>query len=360
MRVLIDATSVLLRSAGVKSYTYHWIEHLRRLARSEIQAFPFLDRFGDLTHEGSVVSPLATYPRLALLYFVNIPGNPAMDWLTSGVDVFHVSNQVRQPPKKTRLTATIFDLTCRIVPEFHTPGNIKADQSFTEQVLTRADSLIAISENSKADAVRLLGVNPERIEVIHPGIPEQYFGAAASPRSKPYVLYVGAIEPRKNVDRLLDAWHLLKPSLREEFDLVVAGATGWQSERTVRRLEAGIRDIRYLRYVPEQELPGLTAGATAFVYPSLYEGFGFPVAQAMACGVPVITSNNSCLPEIVGPGGLFVDPRSPIEIAAALERLLTSPGVRDRLGAAGAVHAHRYRWEICAQKSLEFFRRVCG
>ncbi|MDQ2949992.1 MAG: glycosyltransferase family 4 protein, partial [Acidobacteriota bacterium] len=203
-----------------------------------------------------------------------------------------------------------------------------------------------------------------RIEVIYSGVPEAYFRSSARPATnppgKPYILFVGAIEPRKNIDALLDAWHLLKPSLREEFDLVVAGATGWQSERTVRRLEAGIPDVRYLRYVPEQELPGLTAGATAFVYPSLYEGFGFPVAQAMACRVPVITSNNSCLPEIAGPGGLFIDPRSPVEIATAMERLLTSPELREKLGAAGAVCAQRYRWEHCAQKSLEFFRTVLG
>ena len=360
MRVLIDATSVLLRSAGIKNYAYHWIEHLRRLGGAEIEAFPFLGRFGELTHEDSVVSQLATYPRLALLHFVNIRGNPAMNWLTAGVDVFHISNLVRNPPTKTRLTATIFDLTCRIVPEFHTPGNIKADQSFTDRVLTRAQGLIAISENSKTDAVRLLGLDPERIQVIYPGIPEQYFGAAATPRPKPYVLYVGAIEPRKNVDRLLDAWHLLKPSLREEFDLVVAGATGWRSERTVQRLEAGISGIYFLRYVPERDLPGLTAGATAFVYPSLYEGFGFPVAQAMACGVPVITSNNSCLPEITGPGGLFIDARSTVEIAGAIERLLISPSLRQRLGAQGAAYSQKYRWDLCAQKSLEFFRLVCG
>lgn len=360
MRVLIDATSVLLQSAGIKNYTYHWIAHLRRIAGNrEIQAFPFLDRFGELTHERSVLSPLATYPRLALLYFVNIPGNPAIDWVSANVDVFHVSNQIRNAPSKTRLTATIFDLTCWIVPGLHTAANLRADKSFAERVLKRAHALIAISENSRSDAVRILGINPDRIEVIHPGVPEQYFGATAAPYAKSYVLYVGTIEPRKNVDRLLDAWHLLKPSLRNEFDLVIAGASGWASEQTVQRLEAGISDVRYLRYVPEKELPGLTAGATAFIYPSLYEGFGFPIAQAMACGVPVITSNTSCLPEVAGPGALFVDPMSPAGIAAAIERLLTSPDLRARLGKAGALHAQQYRWEMCARKSLEFFTKAC-
>jgi glycosyltransferase involved in cell wall biosynthesis len=105
-------------------------------------------------------------------------------------------------------------------------------------------------------------------------------------------------------------------------------------------------------------MPGLTAGATAFVYPSLYEGFGFPVAQAMAAGVPVITSNTSCLPEIAGPGALLVDPRSQAEIQAALEKLLTSQSLSDQLRRAGTDRAGHYRWDACARQSLEFFRRL--
>jgi len=124
------------------------------------------------------------------------------------------------------------------------------------------------------------------------------------------------------------------------------------------RLTSQSSGVRYLGYVPEDELPGLTAGATAFIYPSLYEGFGFPVAQAMAAGVPVITSNSSCLPEIAGEGALLVDPRSPSEIQVALEKLLMSPTLRQQLRTAGRARAQQYRWETCARRSLEFFRRV--
>lgn len=125
------------------------------------------------------------------------------------------------------------------------------------------------------------------------------------------------------------------------------------------RLASRPAGVRYLGYVPEDELPGLMAGASAFIYPSLYEGFGFPVAQAMAAGVPVITSNTSCLPEIAGDGALLVDPRSAAEIRAAMEKLLASPSLRQELRVAGMARALRdYRWEICARKSLEFFHRV--
>jgi alpha-1,3-rhamnosyl/mannosyltransferase len=243
------------------------------------------------------------------------------------------------------------------MPELHTAANIQADESLAKNVLARADRLIAISENSKQDAARLLSLDAERIEVIYPGVPEVYFGAQARPSEKPYVLYVGAIEPRKNLDTLLDAWESFR--LRGDFDLIVAGASGWAGAKTLARLAARPPGVRYLGYVPEDELPGLTAGASAFVYPSLYEGFGLPVAQAMAAGVPVITSNTSCLPEVAGGGALLVDPRSAAEIQGAMEKLLASPELGRELGAAGRARAQReYRWKVCGRKSLEFFHRV--
>src|ERR1700722_812858 len=167
MRVLIDATSVLLRSAGIKSYTYHWIEHLRAVAAGdEILAFPYLGSLGRLDHERSVLTPGATYPRLGLLYFVNIPGNPAIDWIAGGADIFHASNQIRNPTHKVALTATVHDLTCWLMPELHTAANVRADQSFAQNVLKRARRLIAVSENSRQDAIRILNIDPDRIEVI--------------------------------------------------------------------------------------------------------------------------------------------------------------------------------------------------
>jgi glycosyltransferase involved in cell wall biosynthesis len=358
MRILIDASSLLLRSAGIKTYTYHWIEHLWEQARNEqILTFPRIDKLAPLNHERSILSPTQTYPRLALLYLANLlPAVPLLRWMTAGVDVFHVSTQIWHPPKNTKLTATIHDITGHLMPELHTPGNVRAEAGFAENVLRRADRLIAVSENTRADAVRVLGLNPEHIEVIYSGIPEVYFDAQPRPSARPYVLFLGTIEPRKNIDTLLDAWHSFR--LRNDFDLVIAGATGWASEKTSARLLAGPPGVHYLGYVPEDELPGLTAGATAFLYPSLYEGFGFPVAQAMAAGVPVITSNTSCLPEVAGEGALLVDPRSPSNIQSALEKLLTSPSLQQQLKAAGRARAREYRWEICARRSLEFFRRV--
>jgi len=355
MRILIDATPVVLRSAGVKTYTYYWIQHLFHHAGNEqIRTFPRMETLAALNHEGSMLGSSQTFKHLALLQLMNRGALPR-NWVTRKADVFHVSNLFRNPPKKAKVTATIHDLTTRLMPELHTADNISADRNFTDKVLKTAAGVIAVSENTKNDAVRLAGIDPARIEVIYSGVPEVYFGAQARPSDRPYILYVGTIEPRKNIDTLLDAWQALR--MRSDFDLVIAGARGWGSGKTLARL-IGMPGVRYLGYVPEDELPGLTAGATAFVYPSLYEGFGFPVAQAMAAGVPVITSNTSCLPEIAGDGALLVDPRSPAEIQTAIEKLLTSPSLQQQLHTAAKARAEHYRWETCAKKSLEFFRRL--
>jgi glycosyltransferase involved in cell wall biosynthesis len=355
MRVTIDATSALLRSAGIKSYTYHWVRHLREQAGGDqIRAFPYLHDFGRLDHEASTLAAWQTAPRLALLYFVNIPGNPALDWILSGSDVFHASNQVRQAPRNVKVTATVHDLTCWLMPQFHTAANVRADRSFAENILRRASGLIAVSENTRQDAIRVLGIAPDQIETVYSGVAEEYFHAQPARRDRPYALYVGTIEPRKNLDTLLDAWRAAK---RSDVDLVIAGPAGWGSEATLARIN---EEAIYLGYVPEADLPGLVAGATVFVYPSLYEGFGFPVVQAMAAGVPVLTSDNSCLPEITGDAALLVDPRSASEIAGGLTQLFESEAQRADLSARGRKRARQFNWETCAAQSLAFFRRIAG
>ncbi|MGC9973423.1 MAG: glycosyltransferase family 1 protein [Bryobacteraceae bacterium] len=366
MRISIDATPLLLRSAGVKNYVYHWISHLRALAGSDsIATFPFSSSFGGLDHERSVAGLGATATGLAVLHFLNLSRLP---W-SARADVFHASHMLRNPPRGALLTATIYDMTCWLMPEVHTPANAKAVRWFGERIMTRATGLIAISESSRQDAIRTLRLPPERIAVIYPGIPDPFFRvppqAVSAARGKyglarPYALFVGTIEPRKNLGALLDAWAGLGASMRQEFDLVVAGPAGWRNQATLDRLRSGSSSVRYLGYVAEAHLPGLTAGATVFVYPSLYEGFGFPVAQAMAAGVPVLTSNVSSLPEITSGAALLVDPRSLEEIRSGLEKLLSSPTQREDLGRIGRTQAERYRWEVCARESLDFFRRLAG
>ncbi|HTP88377.1 MAG TPA: glycosyltransferase family 1 protein [Bryobacteraceae bacterium] len=361
MRIGIDASPLLLRSAGVKTWTWHWVENLRKAAAGTgdvVDSFPSTRRNARLVHEGSIFGPLATWPRLALLYALNAPSTVLLDRLSGRFDVVHLSNQIRRRPRTARVTATVHDMTCWLMPELHTEANVRADREFAERVLRGADSIIAVSENTRLDAIRLLDLPPEKVEVIYSGVAGEFFDAKPRESARPYVLFVGTIEPRKNLDTLLDAWALLKPSLHEEFDLLVAGPEGWGATRTMARLRSGGKNVRYLGYVSEPELPSLTAGATLFVYPSLYEGFGFPVAQAMAARVPAITSNLSSLPEIAAAGSVLVDPRSADELHRGLELLLTSPALRAKLARDGNRQAQQFRWEICARKSLEFFQRL--
>jgi glycosyltransferase involved in cell wall biosynthesis len=363
MKICIDATPLLLRSVGVKTYIYHWLDHLMKSSENgTVVAFPGIRQLGALNHDGSQLGFVATSLRIAAILAANNKVPLAEKLWMPKADVFHVSSQVRYPPKAMALTATIYDFTASIVPESHLERNIQAEEHLGATVFRRAKGLIAISENTRCDAVRLLGLDPERIEVIYPGVNEAYFDAQRSQSlrfQRSYVLFVGTIEPRKNVDLLLDAYSQLNDSIRDEFDLVVAGPPGWKAEKTLARLNEGSPRVRYLGYVPETEMPALVAGATVVAYPSLYEGFGLPVAEAMACGVPVITSGVSSLPEVARDAALFIDPRSAGEMRDALDRLLSSPTLRQELGQKGAERARKlYRWSFCAQRSLKFFEKV--
>lgn len=370
MRVGIDAVPLLLRSAGVKTYVYHWAEHLIRLAGpGQVRLFPLLDGIGECAHERSAVGPLRTAAGLGLLHAANILGGWVLAPLGRRLDVFHASHQLMKPPRNCRLTATLYDMTCWLVPEMHAEANVRASRRFGERVMRGADGLIAISESTRRDAVRILGLDPDRIAVIYPGVADRYFetapedGEAVVRRyglTKPYALFVGTVEPRKNLRTLIESWEQLPEAVRSAFDLVVAGSGGWGDGGLLERLRSGIPGVRYLGYVPENDMPGLNAAATVFAYPSLYEGFGLPVAQALAAGIPVVTLNVSSLPEVAGPGGLLVDPRSAAELRHALERLLLSPDLRRELGREGKRHAQQFRWERAAACSWEWFQKVAG
>lgn len=355
-KVLVDAASLLLRSAGVKNYTFHWLRALEQQAPGMFDAYPFLGTsLGALNHDGSNFSLSATVPRIAALQFFNKVMPAALTPFVRKYALFHVSNQVKHPPPGVPVSATVHDMTCWLLPETHTAANRQADEAFADRVLRRARGLIAVSEHTRQDAIRILDLNPDRIRTIYSGVPEAYFDATPAVRSKPYVLYAGTIEPRKNVDLLLNAF----ATLDSGHELLIAGPEGWNSAHTMERLRGNaVPNVRYLGYVPEADMPGLFAGATAFVYPSLYEGFGFPVAQAMAARVPVVTSNASCLPEVAGGGALTVDPRSEAELAAALSRVIGDASLRRSLAAAGRERAELYRWETCARQSIAWFREL--
>jgi glycosyltransferase involved in cell wall biosynthesis len=369
MNVVIDATPLLMRSAGVKTYIWQWLLALQNLpGTNHFNGFPFLADLPPLRHDRSILSPLATLPRFIISRSADRI-QPILEACIRDADVFHTSNAEHHKPRKARLTATIHDLTSLRFPEAHTALNQRIDRRFFTQTLPAADKLIAVSESTRRDAIELLGLSPDRIVTIHSGVAPEYFQAgpeqageatAEFQLDRPYALCVGTIEPRKNVDRLLDAWQGLPEDVRANFNLVVAGPVGWAAQVTAARLREPATGVRYLGYVAERWMPGLTAGASCLAYPSLYEGFGFPVAQALAAGVPVVTSNTSSLPEVAGEAAVFVDPLSVSAIRSALLDVLTSPSTAARLRAEARKQATRYSWERCAAQSLAFFESVVG
>jgi alpha-1,3-rhamnosyl/mannosyltransferase len=368
MRIVVDATPLLLTSAGVKNYLYYWLRSLQtRCGPDSIRLFPFLEGItSGLDHRQAPASVGNTF-RLACVHFCNIRDNPVLRLWPWKADVFHASQHMMNPPiGRIPVTATIYDTTCWTLAHTHVPANVIATKRYAERVLKRADACIAISESARQDAVRILGIPERRITTIYPGVPDVFYFPAERGDvrltyglERPYILYVGTIEPRKNVDALLDAYETLPSRIRADYDLVLAGLFGWASDATRRRLgENRLRGVRYLGYVPEENMPALTRGATALVFPSLYEGFGLPVAQAMAAGVPVITSTGSSLEEIAGGASLLVDPTSVEHLCDAMKMLLESPSLQSRLSQQGRERAELFRSDALAAKAEAFFRAV--
>jgi glycosyltransferase involved in cell wall biosynthesis len=368
MRIVIDATPLLLTSAGVKTYLYYWIEALQaRLGSEGVRVFPFLSSIaGQLDHRRPPKT-IANTLRLAYTHFCNIRHNPALDLWPWNADVFHASPHVANPPvRRLRLTATIYDMTCWLLPQTHDANNVIATKRHADRVLKRAEACIAISHSARHDAMGLLGIAAERITTIYPGVSEAFYEIgdhsnvnAAYRLEKPYLLYVGTIEPRKNVDTLLDAYEALPSNIRNTYDLVLAGLLGWASHQTKKRLDSKRpRGVRYLGYVPEQDVPALTRGATGLVFPSLYEGFGFPVAQSMAAGVPVITSQGSSLEEIAKGAALLVNPLCVEHLRHAMHTLVESTSLQQQLTIEGRRRAESFRWTNISKQTEAFFHNV--
>jgi glycosyltransferase involved in cell wall biosynthesis len=268
---------------------------------------------------------------------------------------------------------TVHDLAFRRFPETAPHATLRWLGRLDRNLATAA-AIIAVSESTRRDLADLYGVDPGRVDVIPNGVDLESYrpsdaGAIEAARGRfglrgPYMLFLGGIEPRKNLPNLLAAYARLPREERPA--LVVAGGwVPWNQEGR-RGLEAGLhhlpedvrRDVVVTGYVSEEDKVALLGGALALVYPSLYEGFGFPVVEAMACGTPVLTSDVSSLPEVAGDAAELVPPRDVDAIAGGMERLVRDDGLRDRLRAAGLQRARLFRWEECARRTADVLRRV--
>ena len=260
---------------------------------------------------------------------------------------------------------TFHDMTFFLHPEAHLLYKSVFFRSMIPVSARRAHSLIAISQNTRKDILRLFPIDPAKVFTIPYGIasifrpmPQEIQSQVLEKYGLPeqFVLYVGNLEPRKNLPLLLRAFSaLVQRGLPHA--LVLAGSRGWMDEQvfaTLRELNLGHR-VFLPGYIPQAELPALYSAASLFLYVSLYEGFGLPVLEAMSCGVPVITSNVASMPEIVGSGGVLIDPTNESELTEAMSRVLMDENLRTRLAREGLERSHLFSWERAAQETLAVY-----
>jgi glycosyltransferase involved in cell wall biosynthesis len=236
----------------------------------------------------------------------------------------------------------------------------------------RATAISADSAATQADLIRLLQVPPEKIMVIHLGLDPEFAPASAGDAaadaarlaelglSPGFLLFVGTFEPRKNVAGLLQAYACLRQQRPDSPPLVLVGRSGWLFEETLRRIQDLKLEtaVRRLEDAPDTHLPALYRGASALVLPSHYEGFGFPVLEAMGCGTPAVIADRASLPEIAGDAALQVDPDDHEALAAAIGRVLDDSGLRAELVRRGLDRARAFTWERTARQTLDLYERV--
>jgi glycosyltransferase involved in cell wall biosynthesis len=283
-------------------------------------------------------------------------------------DLYYEPNYIPVELNARRIVTTVHDLSFIRHPEWHPKDRIEVFPREFRRRIGRSDLITADSEFTRRELLELLRLDAGRVRVVHLGCDRTVFRRRSAdeverfrverglPRN--FVLFVGSIEPRKNVHRLLEAYARLSDGLRKEFKLVLAGFSGWSNESTMRLIERMKADVLFLGYLEVEELALVYNAAAAFAYPSLYEGFGLPPLEAMACGTPVVVSNIEPLREVCGDAGSFVECESVESIAEGLRNLLADNDLRLQLSQRALERAKLFGWEITARRMLEVFEEV--
>jgi glycosyltransferase involved in cell wall biosynthesis len=297
------------------------------------------------------------------------------DWLSGPVDLYHCPDFVLPPLRHARGILTVHDLAFLMRPDC-ADNRLRA---YLEEVVPRsvrrADFIIADSENTRNDLVVLLGVRPSSVAVVPGGVEERFTRVTDHERLQkarrklgvgdaPFILAIGVIEPRKNLNRLMDAFAVLKErgNVPPNLKLVLAGGKGWLYDDIFEHhADSPVRDdILLPGFVSDDLLPAIYSAAEALAFPSLYEGFGLPILEAMACGTPVVASRASCLPEVAEGAALMIDPNNVEGLTAALELVLLDGDLRARLVAQGYDRAASYTWTRAAEQLLGVYRAVAA
>jgi glycosyltransferase involved in cell wall biosynthesis len=289
----------------------------------------------------------------------------------SGVHLLHSLAFVSPLLSPAPVVITVHDLSFLRFPERFRPANRLYLSTMTRLSCRRARRVIAVSQATAEEIVRLLGVSPSRIDVIPHGVEHDRFRPIPAVELQSFrqekalperfILYLGTLEPRKNILALIDAYGRSR-AIREAIPLVIAGGKGWYYEEIFERVERlGLTDdVRFPGFVPDAEIPLWYNAATVFVYPSLYEGFGLPLLEAMACGTPVIGSAASSLPEVVQDAGLLVAPGDVDELSDSLDRVVKDRNLQAELSERGRKRSSGFTWQTTAAATAASYRRALG
>jgi glycosyltransferase involved in cell wall biosynthesis len=369
MRVALDAIPLVAAKTGIGHYTNALAECLARLHPDHqydlLSPFDFEFAAGNGTPNNLNKRFFPVRGPFRKWWLV---GLPAMLQL-SPLDVFHGTNYCIPVYAPCPTVVTIHDLSLFVQAHTHETANVTRGKRRIPLMAKRATMIIAPSEWTKQETIAHLGIMPEKIRVIFEAARE---GMTPLPMSEcqsvlerhqiatPYLLYVGTIEPRKNLLTLIRAYDNLLKTTTHRPQLVLCGGRGWLFEEVFALVEElKLQDmVRFTGYVADEDLPALYSAAELFLYPSLYEGFGLPPLEAMACGTPVITSNVSSLPEVVGNAGLMHDPHDHRALTQAVANLLGDAQVREHYRRAGLEQAARFSWERASHETQAVYDEV--
>ncbi len=364
MRIAINCRSILLsQRTGIGRYTYHLLDNLGKIDPANAYVLHAPKRLFDFKRRLPDFSDHKNLKRYT-------------DFFQRGVgkcDVYHLPCPDVIGTYSGKLVVTIHDLIYKTFPQSHMPQTIELTEKYMQGIAARADKIICISENTRRDLHAFLDIPVEKSCVVYNGVdhsmfyplsPEERINAAGQLKEmgigRPYILYVGTIEPRKNLTGLLESFALLKSRRMFDGQLVVAGMKGWMVDNVGGLIkELGIQaDVIFTGFVRDDQLCQLYNMAEVFVFPSFYEGFGFPILEAFCCGAAVITAQTSSCGEIAGEAAISVDPGDCKEMANAMEQVLTDKTFKESLRKAGLKRARDFSFEKMAQGTLEVYRSL--
>ncbi len=354
------------QNTGIGRYSYQLIRHLSQIDSVNQYTLYAPKWFWDRKR----VAPKAPAPNFS------IQSDPFMQGahnVLKGIDIYHTPTPEIVTMKDAKIVVTVHDLIHKAYPQGHTPETIRLTEECLQSSLAKADCVICISNSTKEDLVKYYPVASDKIKVIYMGVDREVFYELSSSEKQAaqsvvcskgidgkYVLFIGTIEPRKNLSNLLKALSILKRKTGSIPKLVVIGMKGWMHEDLARLIkELDLKDdIAFLGFLTDDELRCFYSLAEVFVFPSYYEGFGFPIVEAFSCGAPVVTSNVSSCAEIAGEAALQVAPDSEAEIADAIRRLLEDPDLRNTLKAKGLARAKDFSFTKTAQETLNIYQQL--